>query len=281
MLIKILQIFGRIHYIPFGIRNRIIRLFYSPDIAKDFEFETKFFGLLYPGNLNSFIDWSVFFFGAFELRELQMIKKILSNIKPFYVLDIGANVGHHSLFMSQFSRKVLAVEPFFECRKQIFEKIKRNSLKNIDVCEFAFSNDISKKTYYKPSNTTTNKGTGSFIPDFNDNLVKFEDIDLVPGDKYCEEMYINDIGFIKIDVEGYELNVIKGLFNIINKYKPIVFMECCDSTKNILNDNSLIPNYLPYCYNLYIYGNDLHLKLYCGGDLYNHTLICIPDRNYK
>ena len=50
---------------------------------------------------------------------------------------------------------------------------------------------------------------------------------------------LKNISFIKIDVEGYELNLLKGAFNTIEKNKPLIFIEKkkdYDDLKNFLYD---------------------------------------------
>ena len=64
--LNLLRRFGHLDWLAFGIRDRIIRYFVNPDTVEGKEFVTDFFGLQYQGNLNTFIDWSVYFYGAYE-----------------------------------------------------------------------------------------------------------------------------------------------------------------------------------------------------------------------
>src|SRR6266700_2077622 len=96
-------------------RDRILRAFAHPDRQKSHPFETAFFGHSYSGNLANFIDWNVFYYGAFQLHEIRLLGAIADALrtsgKPVNFFDVGANIGHHSLFMSRHADRVFSFEP--------------------------------------------------------------------------------------------------------------------------------------------------------------------------
>ena len=57
-------------------RDRILRAFSHPDHQKSNPFETEFFGHPYSGNMANFIDWTVFYYGAFAIHELRLLAAI-------------------------------------------------------------------------------------------------------------------------------------------------------------------------------------------------------------
>lgn len=95
---KLLQYIGRQEYIRFGLRDRLIRLFHNPDVYFNKPFELSFYGKKYSGNFDTFIDWCVYYFGAYSKSELKLFQDFvpLSNKNPIFI-DIGANIGHHTL----------------------------------------------------------------------------------------------------------------------------------------------------------------------------------------
>ncbi|GAB4497589.1 MAG: hypothetical protein OHK0019_31420 [Saprospiraceae bacterium] len=119
-----LQMWGRCQIFPFGVRDRLIRLLHP--VGRDHAFEIPFFGRIYQGNTRSYLDWTVFFYGAYELPFLMLTKQILGRTANPVVLDIGANVGHHTLFMSAYAAQIHAFEPFPAFCKSIAEKISLN-----------------------------------------------------------------------------------------------------------------------------------------------------------
>ena len=110
--LSLLRLFGHMDWIAFGIRDRIIRYFANPETVAGTEFETNFFGLTYRGKLNAFIDWSVFFYGAYEKEILFLMRDLVKDKQNQIFIDVGAYVGHHSLFMSKFCSEVHAFEPY-------------------------------------------------------------------------------------------------------------------------------------------------------------------------
>ena len=80
------------------------------------------FGLNYKGNLSSFLDWSVFFYGAYEKEYLYFLRDLITDSTSTIFIDVGANIGHHSLFMSQYCKEVHSFEPNPNVRERLTEK---------------------------------------------------------------------------------------------------------------------------------------------------------------
>ncbi len=166
-----LRFIGHQHYIRRG-RDRFIRTFNPPDNSPSIPFEVPFFGMRYPGNLNDFIDWSVFMYGAYSRHELYILRDVAAalakeNGAPLSFYDIGANVGQHSLFMSQFAGEVFSFEPFAGVRNKLLEKIARNQRQNMTVFPVGLGDVNAELDFFEPSGA--NHGTGSFVADENSN----------------------------------------------------------------------------------------------------------------
>lgn len=226
---NILRFIGKQHYIRFGIRVRIID--YLSKNIDDFEFDVPFYGKKYVGNTISFIDRFVFFFGAYCGKELEFIADCTKDVSNTAVIDIGANVGHHTLFASSFAKKVYAFEPYPKVYEKIYEKIKINKLTNVEVYEFGLGLEELTIEYYEPLGN--NLGQGSFI---YSNGSKSIDLPVKNGDKFIEQNGIKNISIIKIDVEGFENEVLLGLSKTINKLRPIVFFEWDSEKSNEKSD---------------------------------------------
>jgi len=71
----------------------------------DGPFVADFFGLKWEGNLYNNVDFSVFYYGAFEKPLLYFMRDVAVNMRaefdaPISFCDIGSNVGQHAVFMS-------------------------------------------------------------------------------------------------------------------------------------------------------------------------------------
>jgi hypothetical protein len=109
---------GRRRWIRFGVRNRLARFVHDPDRAPADEFAVPFYGQRYVGNFASFIDWSVYYFGAYSEAELELLGRILAVRGGGCCLDVGANVGHHTLFLASRAASVIALSPCLHWRNR-------------------------------------------------------------------------------------------------------------------------------------------------------------------
>ncbi len=247
MRYKLLRIIGRLSWIRFGLRDRLIRFYRSPDKQIPEIFRVDFFGMKYTVNLNSFIDWNVYFYKAYELSELNFIKDVLKNIATYKVfIDVGANCGHHSMFVSRLCDEVHAFEPYSPLLQEFSQKKHDNHISNIYIHNYGLGAVNEVKTYYPPS--TNNNGTGSFCNDHNLDNEKSITLNLVNGDSFINSLKLDTITIIKIDVEGFERNVILGLQKSISKHKPAVFFEFSKETKESFSDFNELVSMFPSDY---------------------------------
>jgi FkbM family methyltransferase len=214
------------HSIRVGIRDRLVRHFDHPESALSEEFSTPFFEYTYFGNKSCFIDWNVYYYGAYSRSEICLIRDILVRIKDPTYLDVGANVGHHVLAVAALCKSVLAFEPYEKVRSQLLEKIRRNNLRNVHVFPYGLCDETTNRPFRPPSGSNT--GTGEFLwTDYDQTGL--ESLQLAIGDEIVESSGITAIDFIKIDVEGQEERVIKGLQRSLQRYQPLVLFEVIKS----------------------------------------------------
>ncbi|MBI3445756.1 MAG: FkbM family methyltransferase [Magnetospirillum sp.] len=221
---RLLRQIGLQTWIPFGLRDRLLRHFVNPDTLAPAPFTCDFFGRRYDGDLASFIDWSVFFHGAYERGLLNFLKNAAALGGPQSVfLDIGANVGQHSLFMSAHASHVHAFEPWAVARDAISRKIALNRIANITVHGVGLSDRAHEETFFAP--TLSNRGTGSFISGHNLSNRELGRLPLVAGDAYLAEQGIDRVDLIKLDAEGFEPLILAGLTATLRRCRPVVAFE--------------------------------------------------------
>lgn len=132
-------------------------------------------------------------------------------------LDIGANLGLFTYFMSRSSKKVYAFEPNPYPLKHLKYVVDRN----VEIVPIAIGNKDGTEKLRIPK---TRKGWTS-------NGASIAKIDIREGIEYSVEirkidtLNIQNIGLIKIDVEGFELDVLKGAINTIKNQKPNLIIE--------------------------------------------------------
>lgn len=143
---------------------------------------------------------------------LELCKKV-GKLKNFSVADIGANIGNHSLYFSNYFKKVYA----FEAHPKIFSvnQLNTSNKKNIELFNFGLGDTNKNSFIYENEN---NMGGSSVI----NKVGKKIKIKILKLDKIKK---IKKLLLIKIDVEDFEHQVLKGSLNTIKKFKPIIVFE--------------------------------------------------------
>jgi len=161
-----------------------------------------------------------FNFCAYEDQDSKMINKLAENCK--IIFDIGANIGWYSIqFALCESKFIYAFEPVKSIFQKLEQNIKLNALNNI----YSFNAGLSDKNmeadiYYDPNLTGA-----SSLKGLNKNYLEKIKCKFLKLDDFLYENNVSKVDFLKIDVEGNELNVIKGGLNCIKSNKPILFLE--------------------------------------------------------
>jgi FkbM family methyltransferase len=144
------------------------------------------------------------------------------------IVDVGAHTGRHTLPLARLAGVagvVYAFEPIPQIRLNLSENIISNELNNVVIFPFALSNkrgvsdfiyvpNLPEESGLKERKIYNGKPTGVRV--LKVSIIKLDD--LITSK--------NKIGFIKIDVEGGELDVIQGAKSTLIKSRPIVTFEC-------------------------------------------------------
>lgn len=153
----------------------------------------------------------------------------LKIIQRFYnsgtFLDIGANIGNHSIFAAKVLKapKVIAVEPF-------------PSAYRILRCNIAL-NDLFSTIIHVPVALSSSDCLGS-MTSLEGNLgltVLSEGVGDIPVRKGDDIFADEDIGFVKIDVEGAEMKVLEGMISTLERCRPPIMIEVDDINAQAFN----------------------------------------------
>jgi len=159
---------------------------------------------------------------SFESNTTELIKKMIT--KGESVIDIGANIGYFTLIFAKIvgaQGQVFAFEPDTENFNLLKKNISYNNYENVTVENLALSDFTGKTKLYI---SKYNNGMHRIYP----SLLCTEDfinINVKTLDDYLEKIdYHKKISFVKIDVEGSELNVLRGMKSIIEKNKILTIL---------------------------------------------------------
>lgn len=176
-------------------------------------------GIAYELHLNEFIDSEVYYYGCFEEDTTRTIKSIVR--AGMTVLDIGANIGVHTLPMAKkvgAQGQVIAFEPMAWAQKKLRTNIGLNSFTNIVVEKIALSN----KTNTGPAGFRT---SWDKYESTSDGVVPEEAVAFDRLDNYVENHNLSTVDFIKLDVDGFECKVLEGAVETLKRFKPTLSME--------------------------------------------------------
>ena len=164
-----------------------------------------------------------------ELVEKNFINNYFEKIEKHNAIDIGAHIGFHSLYFSQLFNNVYS----FEANYQNYECFKYNTKNkdNINCWNLAIGNKFGYGNINIPWDFPIKENINSGM-----GYITFGNkIEIHPLDSFKLE----NISFIKIDVEGYEYFVLKGALEILKNNKILLMFELNgnESRYNITYDN--------------------------------------------
>ncbi len=173
---------------------------YLPDDDNHFENHLQK-GVIYQGK------------GTYQFKKLQMAVEAVPEDKRVIAVDIGAHVGTWSRVLSYMFDTVIAFEPL----SKNYECLIENCRDRTNV--IAYRTGLSDKEEQLTFNPVLGN-TGNSCVCEND-APGSEVVNVVPLD----DLSYGRIDFIKIDVEGYELNVLNGAKDTIKRCKPVIIVE--------------------------------------------------------
>jgi FkbM family methyltransferase len=199
-------------------------------------------GILWELDLTEGIDFSIFLFGLFEKETSDAIRRLVGNNSV--VIDIGANIGAHTLPMAKLvgkKGKVYAIEP----TNYAYSKLKNNLLfnKNLDekvqADHIILTNNDDKarvKGLYSswPLSVKTKKDQRHSV--HQGILMSISGAKEKTLDDYVAINNIVLLDLIKLDVDGNELDVLGGAKGTLKRFKPIIIMELAPDQYNNKND---------------------------------------------
>ena len=232
--VRLLRFMGRQTWIAKG-HDRLLRLIWHPGRRVSFGFEIDFYGMRYRGDLAHYIDWLVFCYGGAPVSELTLLKRAVAIIRQKYgksavsFFDVGGNAGHHAMFMSTQVDHVFVFEPFPELCSVIRERMQLNAIGNLRLFGTALGAEDGEVAYYP--GLTDNSGTGTLLPDAEERQATPVTVPVRNGDALLAREGLPPIDILKVDVEGYEPLVFRGLTARLQRDRPIVLTELSDESR--------------------------------------------------
>ncbi|MEM7783303.1 MAG: FkbM family methyltransferase [Planctomycetota bacterium] len=239
----LLRIVGTSKLLPRKIRAGILVSLAGPEKQKPGrDFEVTSFGKFYLGNTSSHVDWHVFFFGEYDPVGIRFLRFVAEKTNPVF-LDIGANTGTHSLAIANHCKEIHCFEPNPKALTPLRININRNLGLKICVHDFGLSDQNSVLEFYE--NKSGNLGAGTFEKRRGAADQKLE---VKIGDEVVSSLGLKNVDLIKLDTEGHEFSILKGITKTLSTYRPILLWELAGtiSTDTIAFEFLFPENYLHF-----------------------------------
>jgi FkbM family methyltransferase len=208
------------------------------------------YGVNYHLYINDYQQWLLYFYSTLD-SSFDVLKYIN---RGDTVIDIGSNIGQTALTIARKlnnTGKIFAFEPFPSTFTLLKSNLDLNPFTNIFIENIGLgAQEVeAEMTIVCQTNSGGNSVNSKIIEEGSTIKIKMTTLDSY----FKEWSSIQPIHFIKLDVEGYEMNVLKGSLKILQQQKPKLFIEISDN---------LLRNQGSNAQELMIFLQNLHYTLY-------------------
>lgn len=169
--------------------------------------------------------------GLYELYVNRVREKELRDLflpQDGVVFDVGARIGAWTLPSIALGNMTYAFEPVYESFKQLQDNI---SLNNYEEYAFPVNVAVSDIDGVKPFSYAKNPSRALQLSKAAITESSNQYVQTITLDSFIQQQHIEEVDFIKIDVEGEELAVINGSINVIANMMPDMIIENHDDNK--------------------------------------------------
>ena len=187
--------------------------------------------------------------GIYDRKGIAIMNALLQQMQEPVVLDIGANIGNHALAMGTVAHTVHCFEPQLGIFQVLRENIDSNGIGNIAAHNLGLATTAVEQEIYIPARD--NLGAATLRNELKAEDALVETIRLEAGDAFIDGLGLQQLDLVKIDVEGFEIQVLEGLRETVDRFRPVIFMEWDQAiTKREAGESAifqqLVEPYLPY-----------------------------------
>ena len=172
-------------------------------------------------NINDqYIGASIQKYGEFSHGEMELFRQIVTT--GSYIVEVGANIGSHTLGLSQqvgISGRVFAYEPQRIIFQNLCANMSINSRSNVYCFEQAVSDEKSLIVIPDIDYSQTANFGGISI----DGFTSGRPVRVAVLDEELKD--VSRIDLIKVDAEGMEFKALSGAKNVISRHKPFLYVE--------------------------------------------------------
>lgn len=180
---------------------------------------------VFAGNIGSYIDRQVYLFGGYESAQIRSFLSRVSVERQGTILDIGANAGTHSLAFARVFETVHAFEPNPALWDQFGQNMALNGFTNVRLHKLGLADRDSELTLHLIDKPNYGLGTFSTVEQYDLPLRPVATCPIRHAGRYLAEIESGIVDAVKIDVQGFEPEVLRGLADILKRDRPVIWCE--------------------------------------------------------
>ena len=207
--------------------ERVVMLFASPERCRDMrDICVVRDGIVFIAQPAIPLGWRVAFFGSYEPESREIFRAVLP--AGGVAVDIGANVGWHTLLMARLvgeGVRVLAAEANPSVRMQLDANLKLNRFRQVEVIPYAIANSEGTVAFHAPAADDPDSGNGYLVAGATTAQGAIIQVEARRLDDILPVARIERLDLLKIDVEGFEWPVLQGADQTVGKYRPHIVFE--------------------------------------------------------
>jgi FkbM family methyltransferase len=205
--------------------DRIVRMLYPPGNTRPIRSIVDYDeGLLFHCDTQSFLEWYIFFYGAFRPEVSKLINRML---RPGQVaLDIGANVGMHSVIMANRvgpTGHVVVFEPDPHPMGRLRRNLVLNGIDWVTTVEAAVSARSEVRNFYLHDDSIGNFANASLVAANVGKDTPSVQMPVVAIDEWLAQNPLPRVDLIKLLAQGEEYNALLGMRGLIERDRPKIF----------------------------------------------------------
>jgi FkbM family methyltransferase len=198
-------------------------------------------GIAFAGNMGSYIDRQIFLFGDYERDHIRLFLDACP--RKGVILDVGANAGTHSMWFARACAAVHAFEPNRMMWAQFCRNAELNHATNVELHRVGLSDMAGEFPMYDVANDNCGLATFSPVEQYDLPLAPLHNARVEVFDDYLPDLRVDAI---KIDVQGLEPNVLRGMRRMLERDRPVVWAEFWTGTLSEVTTRREIEQLFPY-----------------------------------
>lgn len=131
------------------------------------------------------------------------------------VIDVGANVGAHSVAFSKRAQRVVAIEPQPHTYRVLCANLALNCCVNVETYQMALGSHQDRVLILPIDPTKDHASQGARLAGYG------EAVEL----RTLDSFHFHPVSFLKLDAEEMELEIVRGAYNLLRYQSPIVYIE--------------------------------------------------------